>query len=198
MLNIIIPLSSAVILLGITGLILFFASRRSKKLSLNGKNVWLILHILFVALFFSGVVGAIMLALSTRAMTDPHLIHAAHIFINSCDHYLIIPGGIGSFVTGTWLAVRTHWGLTKHYWVLAKWVGNMFLIIFGSGMVRIMIYNSMEASGDTSVAPWLNSLYLVSRQKLFVGLTISVVVLIFLVVISYFKPWGKRKERQPS
>lgn len=164
-----------------------------KKLSIRQKNCWLIAHIMFVIVYFSGLFGTLLLAnVATTIITDRELIYAAHLFSKYCDWFLIIPGAFGSLITGTWLSIRTHWGLTKYYWVIAKILGNIGAILFGSTLMRIWFDQTVDFSSIDQMIPLQNPAYLHSREMLIIGTIISLSILFFLVVISYFKPWGKR------
>lgn len=195
--DVIISVSTLIMTLLIAGIVYILAKRGSIRLTLRQKNVWLVLHIVFVVIYFGGLLGSLLLAWTTHFTTDRALIAAAHTFIPYCDHFMIIPGAFGCLITGIWLSVRTQWGLTKHYWVFAKWVGNMAIIFFGGSLMRIWISRTLQTSLDPAVLPLQNPAYLEYRLWLTSGLVFSLGVLLFLVVISYFKPWGKRgKSRQ--
>ncbi|WP_104371491.1 DUF2269 family protein [Desulfocucumis palustris] len=183
------------VLLMITGLTLLIGKFRKNKLKIKQKNWWLITHMIFVIIYLGGVFGMLLLAVLTKFTTDNNLVYASHVFIKRFDHFLVIPGAFGSLITGIWLAIRTHWGgLTKHYWVFAKWIGNIVAIILGSTYVRIWISDSLSASKIASgMHPLQNPAYLENRQLLFFGIAICLAILFFLVVISYIKPWGKRE-----
>ncbi|MGM0866691.1 MAG: DUF2269 domain-containing protein [Bacillota bacterium] len=187
-----------VILLSIVGVLTWFGKRRSKKLSVKGKNGWLIAHIISVIIYFSGMFGTLLLALSTTFITDEDLIYAAHLFIQFFDWFLIIPGAFTSLITGVWLAVRTHWGMTKHYWVMAKWIGNIVAITFGGNFMRMWIHDNFKPIFSSSLHPLQNPLYLENREMLFIGTAISFSILLFLAIISYLKPWGKRKDQKKT
>lgn len=184
------------VLLVLTGVVLLISKLRKNKLNIKQKNWWLIAHIFFVIIYLGGVLGMLLLAVLTKYTTNNELIFASHLFIKDFDHFLVIPGAFGSMITGTWLAIRTQWGgLTKHYWVFAKWAGNVIAILLGSTYVRIGISDSFSASTITNgLAPLQNPVYLENRQMLFIGITISIAILAFEVVISYLKPWGKRNK----
>ncbi|MCL4561611.1 MAG: hypothetical protein M1281_13485 [Chloroflexi bacterium] len=49
------------------------------------------------------------------------------------DYALIIPGAVGSLVTGFWICETTNWGFTRYRWVIAKWVGTLSGILIGTG-----------------------------------------------------------------
>lgn len=186
-------LTITIVLLAITGLTLFIGKFKKNKLKIKQKNWWLIVHMIFVIIYISGVLGMLLLALLTKFTTDNNLVYASHVFIKRFDHFLVIPGAFGSFITGIWLAIRTHWGgLTKHYWVLAKWIGNIAAVIYGSTYMRIWIDNALTTSG---MHPLQNPAYLADRRLLFTGIAICIGILFFLVIISYLKPWGKRNTK---
>ncbi|WNB93893.1 DUF2269 domain-containing protein [Bacillus sp. NEB1478] len=183
------------VLLGLLALFTWIGKKRSVKFNPKQKNLWLIAHIFFVIIYFGGLLTTLLLAVSTKFTQSRELIYAAHLFIQYSDWFLIIPGGIGTFITGIWLAVRTHWGATKHYWVLVKWIGNVVAIVFGANFMRMWIHDHFEEIFSNPVHPLENSFYLSNLQGLFLGITFSLVLLLFLVVISYVKPWGKRNQK---
>lgn len=196
--NVIISVSTLIMVLLAAGVVCFIAMRRPNKLNLFQKNVWLVLHIVFILIFFGGLLGSLLLVWVTYLTTDRTLLEAVHTLIPYFDHFMVIPGAFGSLITGIWLAARTQWGMTKHYWVIAKWVGNMAMIVFGGSAMRFWISETLHAAQNKAVFPLANPAYLEYRQLLTAGLVFSLIVLLFLVVISYFKPWGKRSaKKQP-
>ena len=112
----------------------------AKKLNQKQKNIWLIIHIFFVLLYFSGLFGTLVLVLYTTFTTDAGLIYAVHWFIQLFDWFFLIPGGLGTLFTGVWLSVRTHWGLTKYYWILTKLVLNATAVLFGATFMRVWLH----------------------------------------------------------
>ncbi|MCM3706012.1 MULTISPECIES: DUF2269 domain-containing protein [Cytobacillus] len=175
---------------------IWIGKKRSNKLNKKQKNWWLISHVFFVVIFIGGSLGITLLAISTNFITEREHIYAAHLFIGFFDWFLIIPGGLGSFFTGIWLAARTHWGVTKYYWIMAKLCVTFITILFGSMYMRVWIHDKAGDVFVNSIHPLKNPLYLHSREMLFIGIVISFVFIIFLVVISYLKPWGKIKKAE--
>lgn len=168
------------------------ANRLTGKLSVKRKRWWLFSHIVTVIVYFCGVGGALTLGLLAYFMSDQTLVYAAQYFIRFFDWFLIIPGAIGSLITGIWLSVRTNWGgLTKYYWVLVKLLGNMAAIIFGSIWIRQWIGQSIDFAKKS---PFPNPSYLLNHSLLMMGMSAMLALLTFLVIISIFKPWGKRKK----
>ncbi|MEG6522906.1 DUF2269 domain-containing protein [Desulfotomaculum sp. 1211_IL3151] len=167
---------------------------RTEKLSVKQKNWWLIAHVLFVIIYFSGLFGTLLLtSIATTIIHDRELIYAAHLFSKYCDWFLIIPGAFGSLITGVWLSLRTQWGLIKYNWIIVKTLGNIGAILYGATLMRIWFDQTVDLSSSGQMNPLQNPAYLHSRELLIIGTIISLGILISLVVISYFKPFGKRK-----
>ncbi|PJN90142.1 DUF2269 domain-containing protein [Bacillus sp. mrc49] len=185
----------AVILLMLILTMVFIAKKIPRKMPHKQKQWWVIAHILFVIVYFCGIAGQSVVLFSMASFSEKGSIHAGLKFISYFDDYLTIPGAMGSFVTGVWIALRTNWGgLTAYYWIMAKWIGNIFAILLGSTITGNVVHNLFPKILSSDVEPSQNPLYFQSRQILFLGMGISLTILTFLVVISYLKPWGKRKK----
>ncbi|SHF30567.1 hypothetical protein SAMN05444392_11453 [Seinonella peptonophila] len=185
-----------VVLLLIIWLIGWLGSKRSKKLSMAAKNGWLISHIFFFIIYFSGLFATLLLTIGSTYTTDPILMHTTHLYAKYSDWFLIIPGAFGCIITGVWLAVRTHWGLMNYYWVIAKTVGNVLSIAFGSYWMRVWYGKTIEFTKNGHFDFFHNAVYLESRQGLIYGSIGAILFLGYLVAISKFKPWGKRKKQK--
>ncbi len=143
---------------------------------------------------FQWYFGQLLVTVAMTFFSEKAQIYVEILLISSFDHYLTIPGALASLFTGIWLALRTHWGgLTKYYWVLVKWIGNMCAILLGSSITGNVVYNLFPKILSSDLQPLQNPLYFQSRQMLFIGIGISFILLGSLVIISYIKPWGKRK-----
>jgi hypothetical protein len=72
-----------------------------------------------------------------------------------------------------------------------KSIGNIFLILFGGIVIRNWIHDHLDEVFSSPIHPLQSPLYLEHRTILLSCLTISLVVILFLTIISYIKPWGK-------
>ncbi|WP_081824381.1 hypothetical protein [Paenibacillus sp. UNC451MF] len=175
----------------IAGSIISVGKLRGTRLDAKRKKWWVIFHVLFVIMYYTGVLGNFVLTLFTLYIKDRELIYAAHYFIKYFDLYLIVPGALGSLATGLWLAVGA-WGITTYYWVIMKWVGNLMTIFFGSIFIGTWIEKALDALSLKELEPMQNPEYLHSQKMILTGSVIVLAILIFLTAISYLKPWGKR------
>jgi len=132
----------------------------------------------------------------TAALID-RLVHHAHVLVFTGESYRFFylpstPGGLGALFSGFWLALRTSWGLTRHYWVIAKWIGNLTAILFGSSYMRIVIHGRFSGLSTSLTSLPHDPNHLLYEQLLAVGVIVSVGIVLFLLLVSYLKPWGQR------
>jgi uncharacterized membrane protein len=171
--------------------ILILGKKKIIKLNAKQKRWWVIFHVLFVMIYFTGVITIVCLSIFAMNTTDQALMNAAHFFMQIFDFYLIVPGALGSLITGIWLAIGT-WGLTTYYWVIAKWIGNLTTILFGSTLIGYWIHISFQAFSHKGINPAKNIDFLANQRNILLGIFIILGILVFLTAISYLKPWGKR------
>lgn len=174
-------------------ILLIIIGKNKWKLSIKQKNWWLVTHLFFTTVWLGGALGTLLLLFTTTVTADKELIYAAHYFIDFFDKYLNIPGAMGCLLTGIFLALRTQWGITKYYWIITKLIANLGIIYFGGELINEWAHNTLELS-SINVNVLNNPIYLHDRQMLIMGLVSSIIVLVFVVAISRFKPWGKRNK----
>jgi uncharacterized membrane protein len=177
--------------------VLIIIRKNKPMLTMKQRNWWLIIHILFAIVWLGGALGTLLLVFTTTATTNRELIYAAHLFVDIFDKHLNIPGALGCLITGIVISLRTHWGITKYYWIITKLVANIGIIYVGGSLINDWAHNTVELSAN-DMNFLHNPIYLQDRQMLVIGLIFSVAVLIFVVAISRFKPWGKRKSAVPN
>jgi hypothetical protein len=170
--------------------ILILGKKKGIKINAKQKRWWVIVHVTFVIIYFTGVAGILFFAIFSVNITDRELIYAAHYFMHRFDLFLIIPGALGALTTGIWLGIGT-WGLTAYYWVITKWIGNLTTILFGSTFVSYWVQISLVELAKEEIPPMQNPEFLQSQQMIMVGISMVFAILFFLTMISYLKPWGK-------
>ncbi|MDD2621130.1 MAG: DUF2269 domain-containing protein [Syntrophomonadaceae bacterium] len=185
-----------IILILLIAVLALIGRQFSKQLSGKGRKWWRLLHFAFAIIYFSGVLGVLLLVITATKTNNIELIYAAHLFSKYCDWFMIIPGAFGSLLTGTWISVRTNWGLLNYYWVIVKVAGNLGAILYGSTYMREWFNETIALSSPGQINPLLNVLYTHNREMLIMGTIISLLILTLLLIISVYKPWGKRELSQ--
>jgi hypothetical protein len=121
--------------------------------------------------------------LAAARATDPTLSHALYRTMETAP-WLSVPLGLVAVATGVLLGLGTKWGLVRHWWVVAKIVIAVAVIVTDPLLIARGAHDAV-ASGHAP--PWLY------------GPTVAhVVVLAVATVLSIFKPrgrtpWGRRR-----
>ena len=156
-----------------------------------GSAKWLkALHIYLGGIWGGGAASLFALHCLYFPDTGPEL-YARNMALIYVDTFIIIPSALGVLLTGLVYAHFTKWGYLKYYWVIVKWLSTLVFVLVG------FIW----------IVPWLNRLKdtsLIFRDQLTVDpsfsapmfshiamATIQALLVLFIVVVSVFKPWGK-------
>lgn len=113
------------------------------------------------------------------------------------DDQLIIPFAMLSLLTGLALCAITPWGFVKHWWVVVKGLMTVSFIVFGTIALGPWLNKSAEiataAASHAALAEQgstADPLYQRLSDLLSAGIPPQFFLLLFVVVISYVKPWG--------
>ncbi|MFC5653764.1 hypothetical protein ACFPYJ_32560 [Paenibacillus solisilvae] len=166
----------------------------SKKMPQHQKNWWLIFHLLFTAMWIGGGFTQIVLILIVYFTTSGEFLYSAHSFMHIFDLALIIPGALGVVITGIVLSIRTHWGLTKYYWIISKEVISFVLILSG-GVLNIWVQEAIQITLLERLNALHNPSYIHDRLMLLVFGASQLILLLAVILISVKKPWGKVKSK---
>lgn len=86
-----------------------------------GARKWMLfLHLLCIGGWLGATVAMAFLGLLGRTTGNPEVRRAAYLLMSIMDRNLIVPLVVASILTGVILALRTQWGLFRHFWVMAK------------------------------------------------------------------------------
>lgn len=114
---------------------------------------------------------------------------AAHLIDMGVVVYL---GAFGCLLTGLLYSTYTNWGFFRHRWIIVKWIITILCILSGTfflGPWETAMVNISHQSGDASLldGKYLSSMYL----NFWFGI-VQLVLLIFAMFISVFKPWKQK------
>jgi len=163
-----------------------------KKFSLQQKNWWLMFHLLFTAMWIGSGFTQMVFITIVYFTANAEFLYSAHSFMHIFDLALIIPGAVGVVITGIVLSVRTHWGLTKHYWIIAKEIISFVLIVSG-GVLNIWVQDAISITAQEHLDSLSNPGYIHDRLMLLLFGACQLILLLAVIFISVKKPWGKRK-----
>ena len=163
-----------------------------KKLSGKGQKWLKGFHILFACLWIGAAVCLALMNLFMKS-TDGMQLYGINLSMKFIDDYVIVPGAVGSLLTGLIYSIYTGWGWFKHNWIIIKWVINIFGVIFGTFWLGPWVNGLAPISKAEGLAALSNQTYLHNVHMVLYWGTFQLCTLIFAVFISIQKPWKKRK-----
>jgi len=145
-------------------------------------------HLLFVCLWVGGALGVMVIQNGGGA---GEALAGRDLAARLVDDFVVIPGAMGSLLTGLLYSLFTPWGFFRHRWVTVKWFITLYGVLFGTFFL----------------GPWLNSLgpvsaklgggaigdyaYMRARDLNSFWGGVQICTLVFALVISVLKPWRK-------
>lgn len=166
-----------------------------KQLAVTPKRWLLCLHILFAAILFGTTVVFLVLSIAAAAADDVNVLKACYTSMHILAESSVRASTIGTVVTGILLSVWTKWGLFKFYWIIVKEI--LTIVSIGLGLVGIYLW-TLEAFSITAaegINALQNPVFIQNRFQLFIGIILQIISLAAMIIISVFKPWGRRKQQ---
>jgi hypothetical protein len=162
-----------------------------KKLNSKGQQWLKCIHVFFGCLW---VGGAVSLTLMTFLMqpSDGMELYGINVSKRFIDDFIIIPGAVGSLLTGLLFSMFTKWGWFKHNWITVKWVINVFGVLFGTFWLGPWLNSLPDLSKVQGLQALSNPQYLHNQNMLYLWGTFQAATIVFALFISILKPW-KRK-----
>lgn len=164
-----------------------------KKLGVQGRSWLKGFHIFFACAWVGTGISMMVLAMVNGHIQNGDEIYAVNASIKHLDDYIIIPAAFGSLITGLLISLYTNWGFFRFKWVIFKWAATLAQIIFGTFWLGPWTNGATEIADLERGLALQNSTYLYNKQMVLVFGGAQVLLLIAQVLISAYKPWGKRQ-----
>ncbi|MDU1906387.1 MAG: DUF2269 family protein [Dysgonomonas sp.] len=163
-----------------------------KNFGANGMKVLKSLHLIFVMLWTVGVIAMIVMLLMNAESGDE--LYMKYKAIRFVDDIIVIPTATISVIIGILYGVKTNWGFFKHRWITVKWIIGIIVIVVGTFILSPILDTNLEIADNMRNAALGDNTVLSNENIIFYTGWGSSLALIFLVVISVFKPWKKKKK----
>ncbi|NTW69330.1 MAG: hypothetical protein HGB23_05700 [Chlorobiaceae bacterium] len=165
------------------------------KLSKKGVKWLKGFHLIAVGSWIGGAVSLLALYFLKSNVADGGVLFGINRSIHHVDmNIVVIPGAIGSLVTGLFYSTFTQWGFFKHNWLTVKWIVTLTAILFGTFYLGPWETTMMEISGKIGIASLTDPAYLYNQKMNLMFGTVQVLVLMVTIFISIFKPWKGKKQ----
>jgi hypothetical protein len=158
------------------------------KLRKTARKWILIPHILFSAIMVGNMATFVILNITVLTTSDHFLATSCYKVMNILSDTSIKASTFGATVTGIILSVFTHYGLFNYWWIIVKEIVTILLIGINLWGMYAWTLEALENSIQGVAAQSV-----LANLDLFIGIVIEIISLVFLFVISKYKPWGKRK-----
>ena len=157
------------------------------------KKILLSTHLILVSVWIGSILSVLILLLSNPLISDPSNSSIVEKVIFTIHDLVIMNVAVAVAITGMLFSALTQWGFLKFWWIIIKWLSILTLaviiiVFFGPSINGAAAIS--DVMGNDSV---LNSKYIFYRQDAVIYSLIQLTILVFIVFLSVFKPWGKRK-----
>lgn len=158
-------------------------SKPARRLSPQVRK-WLVAAHVLVAVGWFGIVAAkLVLEIVAATTGTPDVVRAGYLFTAALDRAAFPPAALATLITGIILSVGTLWGLFRYWWIVAKLVLTVAVIVTGVVFVGAWTEAALADPSTTttgSASAWL------------IGAAITHLLMLgAATVISVLKPWGE-------
>ncbi|GAB6439429.1 DUF2269 domain-containing protein [Bacillus cereus] len=163
-----------------------------KKIGPKGMKWLKIIHVFLVTLFFGGILSSLALNFHIDfTKYDESYLGYKNIIVISDN--VIRWGAIGTLLVGFTYGFFTNWGFFKHRWVGVKFVLYIIQTIVGIFVVDKLMVANMELLETQKELALSNPIFIQNHEIRQYAVYFQVLVTIFVFIISFLKPWKKKK-----
>ena len=164
-------------------------------LGTTAKRILLSVHILLNSIWIGGLAAMLFLTFASERVESGQQLYGANLTVFLIHDAVVMNVGIGVIVTSLLFSLFTKWGFFDFYWVIVKWIG--LLVMFG--VITFLLspaVNGMVALSDLEGIRALdNPTYLQYQRETTLYGSILLLLLLAVICVSVFKPWGPRKRQ---
>lgn len=165
-----------------------------KKLGAKGVKVLKTVHLLLIMMWVTGVLAmAVLFLLKPQSGDELYMLLDIILFI---DWVFVIPGALLSVIVGIIYGIFTNWGFFKHRWILIKWIVSVVVILVGILYFSPNLEQALEIADRTRDPALTDPVVTSCIKKATTSAFLQGSALVFLVIISVFKPWKKKNANQ--
>lgn len=158
------------------------------KLNATWRKIALSAHVTSSVGWFGAVIAFLALAMiGLRGDGSDGVIRSAYISMEALGWFVIVPFSVASLATGLIQSLGTHWGLFRHYWVVAK-----LLITVGASLLLLLHMTVMSTVAQAASTGTLSVDHIGDQRVQLAGdAGAAAIVLLIAVTLSVFKPEGR-------
>lgn len=131
----------------------------------------------------------IVLPLVNIFLTDGRYANSFYVATKMINNFVMLPGAIGSIITGFLFGLLTNWGFFKFRWITVKWILTLTAILIGAIWLGPWIGDLIKLSAKKGFIPSENPTFLLYEQKFLALHIFQTIIIMSMIYISVFKPW---------
>lgn len=160
-------------------------------------NKWLkIAHVFFTITWLGYLIVLGSLIFFKPEITSGDALYYLNSIIYRIDNSLMIVAPIGSLITGIMLSKKMKNGLFTHWWVIVKLILTVAIILISILYLAPASTGLYEISGKLGLDALTDETYMDYFTRLSILNPINIFLVLFMMYVAYFKPWGKRIPKQ--
>ncbi|MEV4702090.1 hypothetical protein [Actinoplanes sp. NPDC049316] len=166
----------------------WFRGRRAdaRQVSQQLRKVMLVGHIIISVGWLGLILGMLAMAVTACITDDPRTQYSVYDMMNLLDQIFLGMTSLFALLTGVIGGVGTKWHLMRRHWVATKFVATILLMCFGFGVIHQLILRAYELTQAGAPVAEVRAVGI----PLAICAGSAVLLLIFMTVLSTYKPWG--------
>ncbi|TDF94402.1 DUF2269 family protein [Paenibacillus piri] len=160
---------------------------------------WLLtLHLLFSGLMLGEAFVFLILSIAAATTNDAGMLQGFYTSMHVLSKTAVRYSVVFAVITGILLSVRTHWGLFKFYWIIAKEGLTLLSVALGPIGMYVWTLKAVKLTTAEGSSVLQDPAFIVNRGELWIGIILQILSLLAILMLSVFKPWGSRNRKQRS
>jgi hypothetical protein len=159
------------------------------------RKLALTVHVVSSVGWLGAVAASLALATAGLAGEDAQVVRAAYLAMNSIGEGVLVPLALTSLLSGVVQALGTKWGLFRHYWVLMKFLINVF-----ASAVLVLYMQTLGYLAGLAADPSVD-LSVLRNPSPMLHAGAAMLLLVVATTLSVYKPrgmtrYGWRKQQE--
>jgi uncharacterized membrane protein len=159
------------------------------RMSSGVRKLALTTHVTSSVAWMGGVACFLVLSTAGFLSKDTQTVQAAYLAMNLICWFVVVPLSLASPLSGVIQAIGSPWGLTKHYWVLAK----LLVTVPCSAILLLHMVPTTQLAAAAAQGSLIGDALRDLRIQLVADSAVALAVLLLTVVLAVYKPRGLTK-----
>ena len=157
------------------------------------RKLCLTVHVSVSVGWLGAVAAFLALAITALSSDEPDLVRGAYLAMDVAGWWVLVPLSVACLLTGLVQSLGTHWGLLRHYWVLAT-----LLINVTATVVLVLFMGTLGELTGRLRAPGLTDAVVLGLRdpSPVVHAAAALAVLLLATGLSIVKPRGRTRYGQ--